>query len=79
MNRCNKIVFMGSTSFSKKVLEFLHEHSQYDVVAVYTKPDAVRGRGNKLEETIVKQYAQSKNIPVETPENFNDEITLDKL
>ncbi|MCL2826240.1 MAG: methionyl-tRNA formyltransferase, partial [Eggerthellaceae bacterium] len=37
------IVFMGTTEFSATILEDLIEH--HEVCAVYTRPDAVRGRG----------------------------------
>ena len=41
-----RIVFMGTPDFAASVLSELA--SQHDVVAVYTRPDAVRGRGKQL-------------------------------
>ena len=41
-----RIVFMGTPDFAASVLSELA--SQHEVVAVYTRPDAVRGRGKQL-------------------------------
>lgn len=74
-----KIVFMGTPNFAKNILLKLIEAKKYDVVAVYTKEDAVRGRGNKLVVSPVKELAISQNIQVETPKNLKDENTINKL
>ena len=41
-----RVVFMGTPDFAASILIELKE--QHDVVAVYTRADAVRGRGSKL-------------------------------
>ncbi len=56
---------MGTTSFSATILSALIEH--HDVVAVYTRADAVRTRGNRLIATPVKECALAHGIPVFTP------------
>ena len=38
-----RVVFMGTPAFAAAILDDLAE--QHDVAAVYTRPDAVRGRG----------------------------------
>ena len=58
-----KILFLGSSKFSKIVLEKLLEGGQ-NVVALITQPDSPSGRGYKLKPTIVKEYALSKNLEV---------------
>lgn len=65
-----RIVFMGSTQFSADILEELAQH--FEVVAVYTQPDRVRGRGNKLVATPVKELAEALQIEVHTPTTFKD-------
>lgn len=65
-----RIVFMGTPSFAASVLTELME--QHDVVAVYTRPDAVRGRGNKLESSPVKALAEARGIEVRTPKTLRD-------
>ena len=47
-----RIVFMGTPDFAASVLSELA--SQHEVVAVYTRPDAVRGRGKQLVPSPVK-------------------------
>lgn len=58
-----KILFLGSSKFSKIVLEKLLEGGQ-SIAAVITQPDSPSGRGYKLKPTIVKEYALSKNLEV---------------
>lgn len=74
-----KIVFMGTPIFAKNILQKLVEAKKYDVVAVYTKEDAVRGRGKKLEPSPVKEFAIQNNIEVQTPKNFKCESEVEKL
>lgn len=58
-----RIVFMGTPQFAELVLEKLIA-SKHDVVAVVTRPDAIRGRGKKLVSSPVKACAQRFSIPV---------------
>lgn len=66
-----RIVFMGTPSFAATVLEELVE--QHEVVAVYTRPDAVRGRGKTLLPSPVKEVACRAGIPVRTPKTLRDQ------
>ena len=65
-----RIVFMGTPDFAASVLSELA--SQHDVVAVYTRPDAVRGRGKQLVPSPVKVEACERGIPVFTPKTLRD-------
>lgn len=67
-----KVVFMGTPQLAATVLEELAGH--HDVVAVYTRPDAVRGRGKALLPSPVKALAQQLDgaIPVYTPQSLRD-------
>lgn len=68
-----RVVFMGTPGLAANVLEELCEH--HDVVGVFTRPDAVRGRGKKLVGSPVKEVAVSRGIPVYTPSTFADDET----
>lgn len=72
-----RVVFMGTPQLAATVLEILSEHHQ--VVAAYTRPDAVRGRGSKLSASPVKKTALHLRIPVETPETLRDADAVEKL
>lgn len=57
-----RIVFMGTPDFAATILDTIV--SEHEVAAVFTRPDAVRGRGKKLEPTPVKMIAEKHSIPV---------------
>ncbi len=65
------IVFFGTEDFSLYSLKALVE-AGFSIVAVVTKPDTARGRGNILTQPAVKTYAESKNIPVWQPTRLLD-------
>ncbi len=65
------IVFFGTDSFSLAALSALHD-AGYIISAVVTKPDAKSGRGQKINQTPVKEYALANNIPVWQPEKVSD-------
>ncbi len=56
-----KIVFAGTSDFSKNVLQALYQNG-YNISAVITKEDRPSGRGNKLNYTPVKQFALDTNL-----------------
>lgn len=72
-----RVVFMGTPELSAAVLVRLAE--AYDVVGVFSRPDAVRGRGKKLVASPVKQEALARGIPVFTPTTLRDEQTQEQL
>ena len=67
-----RIVFMGTPEFAVKSLEAILD-SEFKVVGVITAPDRPAGRGRKLRESAVKEFAKSKNIPVLQPTNLKSE------
>ena len=73
-----RIVFMGTPDFAKATLKDLVEH-HYNIVGVITAPDKPAGRGRKLNESAVKQYAQSQNLNILQPTNLKNEAFLDDL
>jgi methionyl-tRNA formyltransferase len=67
----HKIVFFGTDEFSFEALSALMK-ADYNVCAVVTKPDSKSGRGQKLNQSIVKQLAIKSNIPVWQPAKLSD-------
>jgi methionyl-tRNA formyltransferase len=73
-----KIVFLGTPDFAVASLRALVENG-FHVVAVVTAPDKPAGRGLKLNESAVKQYAIQKNIPILQPQKLKDPEFLEQL
>jgi methionyl-tRNA formyltransferase len=73
-----RIIFMGTPDFAVASLEAVLENG-YSVVAVVTAPDKPAGRGMKLNESAIKQYAVKKEIPVLQPLRLKDPDFIDQL
>ena len=73
-----RIVFMGTPDFALASLKALVEN-HYNVVGVVTVADKPSGRGQKLHESPVKLYAESKGIPVLQPIKLKDETFVNAL
>jgi len=69
---------MGTPEFAVESLKALVESGE-NVVAVITAPDKPAGRGQKIQQSAVKQYALSRNIPVLQPEKLKNKDFLDEL
>src|ERR1700748_3726583 len=78
MNSNPNIIFMGTPEFAVASLHALLENG-FDVAAVVTAPDKPAGRGLKLSESAVKQYALQKKIPVLQPVKLKDPIFHEQL
>jgi methionyl-tRNA formyltransferase len=73
-----KIIFLGTPEFAVPSLDILVKNG-YDVVAVITVPDKPAGRGQKLQESDVKQYAVANGIKVLQPIKLSDPLFLDEV
>lgn len=73
-----KIIFFGTPDFAVASLNALLDAGK-QVVAVVTAPDQPSGRGLKLNESAVKKFALSKNIPVLQPEKLKDSAFLENI
>ncbi len=73
-----RIVFMGTPEFAVGSLKALVENG-YHVVGVVTAPDRPSGRGQKLHQSEVKQYAVNCGLKVLQPEKLKDEGFLQEL
>ena len=73
-----KIMFMGTPEISATCLSKLLADG-HDVVAVVTREDKPRGRGNVMTPTEVKKLALEAGIPVYTPATLRDEGFMEIL
>lgn len=73
-----KIVFLGTPEFAVASLDRLVTDG-YNVAAVVTMPDKIAGRGHKLIQSAVKQYAVAHSLPVLQPEKLKDPGFIDEL
>src|SRR6195952_4658296 len=73
-----RIVFMGTPQFAVASLNALIEAGS-DIVGVVTAPDKPAGRGQKVSESAVKQYAVSHGLKVLQPEKLKNEAFLNEL
>mgnify|MGYP003665035971 CR=1 FL=1 len=73
-----KIIFMGTPDFAVATLKVLVENN-YNIVGVITAPDRPAGRGRKLNESAVKQYAKTQNLNILQPTNLKDEAFLNNV
>ena len=72
-----RVVFMGTPRFAAEILDELAEF--HEIAAVYTRPDAVRGRGKALVPSPVKEVAERRGFPVRTPRTLRDAEVLSEL
>lgn len=68
-----KVLFLGSSLFSKIVLEKVLS-SKHCVCGVITQPPRESGRGHKITKTCVHTFAEENNIPVYTFEKLSKNI-----
>lgn len=72
------IVFMGTPEIAAVTLQMLIDGSD-PVVGVVTQPDRPTGRGQQTMPSPVRRMAESRAIPVITPEKIRDVSFLDTL
>lgn len=71
------IVFMGTPDLAAVILKKLA--AEHTISAVYTRPDAVRGRGKALVASPVKQVAQELDLPVFTPKSLRSAEVIEHI
>jgi methionyl-tRNA formyltransferase len=74
-----RVVVMGSTPFVLPSLDRLLGSPDHEVVAVYTRPPAAKGRGQQMRRTEVHERAEALGIPVETPARFREEGAVERF
>ncbi|MHB8871552.1 MAG: methionyl-tRNA formyltransferase [Candidatus Doudnabacteria bacterium] len=72
-----KIVFFGTSEFSKEILKTLKEN--FEILAVVTQPDRPVGRKQEITESVVSKEARSLNVPIFKPENLKEPSAFNEL
>lgn len=72
-----RLVFFGTEDFSADSLAALAAQN-WNITAVITKPDTLRGRGQKMSRPAVKAIAEFNEIPVHQPQNESQMATIIK-
>jgi methionyl-tRNA formyltransferase len=67
-----RMVFMGTSELSGVILSALIK-KEYNLIGVFTKPDAKIGRKQEEMSPLVKKLAEENKIPVFQPARFNEE------
>jgi methionyl-tRNA formyltransferase len=78
MKEALKIVFLGTPEFAVDSLDILANNG-FDIAAVVTSPDQPAGRGQLLQSSPIKKYAQSKGIRVLQPEKLKNPEFITEL
>lgn len=73
-----RIVFMGTPDFAVASLKAIYE-AKYNIVGVLTAPDRPAGRGQKLRQSAVKEYALEKGLMVLQPTNLKNSDFIKEL
>ncbi len=68
-----KLIFMGTPDFAKESLEAVY-NAGYEILAVVTNPDRPKGRGMKMVESPVKEFAKEKGLEIYQPEKVKKNI-----
>ena len=77
-NTSLRIIFLGTPEFAVESLKALVENN-YNIVGVITSADQPAGRGLKLKESAVKQFAVQHNLKVLQPLKLNDPLFLEEV
>ena len=73
-----RIVYMGTPDFAVESLRVLVENN-YNIVGVITAPDKPSGRGQKINQSAVKKYADLNGLKTLQPTNLKSEEFLAEL
>lgn len=73
-----KVIFFGTPEFAKTSLEAIHQ-SHHEVVGVVTVADKASGRGQKIHQSAIKEFAVENNLPVFQPEKLRDPEFLEDI
>ncbi len=68
------LIFFGSSDYSVIILKKLLEIKDFNVLAVFTKPDKPVGRKQEVIANPVADFAHQNNLKLFQPEEFNDDL-----
>ena len=66
-----RVIFMGTPDFSVPVLDALVT-AGHEILTIYCQPPRPAGRGHKERPSPVQSFAESRDLPVSHPLNFQD-------
>jgi methionyl-tRNA formyltransferase len=72
-----KIIFIGSGDFSAPIIESLSK--EFDIPLCITRPDKKRGRGKKIQRSIVGETCDNLGIETYSPETINSAESIGKI
>ncbi len=78
MKKDLRIIFMGTPDFAVASLKALVDNN-YNIVGVVTATDKPAGRGQKIMESAIKQYANSEGLHLLQPTNLKSESFIKDL
>ncbi len=78
MSKDLRIVYMGTPDFAVESLRILVENN-CNIVGVITAPDKPSGRGQKINQSAVKKYADANGLKTLQPTNLKSEEFLNEL
>lgn len=78
MNNQKKIIFMGTAQFAIPCLNNI-EKNNFNLLAVVTSPDKPAGRGLKISESPVKEYAKKNQLNLLQPVNLKDSNFINQI
>lgn len=67
-----KIIFMGTSSFAKEILEALDENN-YNIIGCFTQPDKKVGRSQEIQINPVKEFCIKNDLKVFQPFKINED------
>jgi len=74
-----KIVYAGTPDFAVPALQTLCQHEALQPQLVLTQPDRPAGRGQRLQESPVKQYANTRKLALAQPKSLREDGILQQL
>ena len=78
MNNQKKIIFMGTAQFAIPCLDNIKKN-KFNLIAVVTSPDKPAGRGLKISESPVKEYAKKNQLNLLQPVNLKDSNFINQI
>ena len=66
-----RLIFMGTPEFAVPILKSIHK-SNHKILSVYTQPPKKKSRGQKIYPTPVQQFAESSDLKLRSPSDFDD-------
>ena len=78
MNNHKKIIFMGTAQFAIPCIDNIKKNN-FNLIAVVTSPDKPAGRGLKISESPVKEYAKKNQLNLLQPVNLKDSNFINQI